>query len=118
VLEASDETVGSYLRSSEVEQVQGGVGFQYPPCLLQCLLLLVGFEVVEHEGGKHSVERRIRIRKFLRDPAIQLHGESFSLGFSPGADERLRIGIEPNNFGLRIRRLIRIERFPVPQPTP
>src|SRR5215211_6786425 len=65
-LEASDKTVGSHLRSSKVNQVQGGVGFQYPPCLLQCLVLLVWIEVVEHEGEKHSVERRIRIWKLLR----------------------------------------------------
>ena len=81
MLEVSDKTVGSHLRSSKVEQVQGATGFQYPLCLLQCLLLLVWLEVVEHEGGKHSVERRIRIRKLLREPAIQLHREHFSLGF-------------------------------------
>jgi hypothetical protein len=105
VLEASDKTVGSYLRSSEVKQVQGATGFEYPPCLLQCLLLLIWLEMVKHEGGKHSVERRIWIRKLLREPAIQLHGERFALGFSSGAGERLGIGIEPNNFGLRMKTL-------------
>ena len=105
MLEASDKTVGLRLRSSKVNQVQGVAGFEYPPCLLQCLLHLVCLEVVEHEGGKHSVERRIRIWKLLREPAIQLHVDRFSLGFSPGERERLRIGIEPNNFGLRMKTL-------------
>src|SRR5215217_3055268 len=103
VLEASDKTVGPHLRSSEVNQVQGAAGFEYPPCLRQCLLLLVWLKVMEHESGKHSVERRIRIGKLLRVPAIQLHEERFSLGFSSGAGKRLRVRIEPNNFGLRMK---------------
>ena len=105
MLEASDKTVGSHLRSSKVNQVQRASGFEYPPCLLQCLLLLVGFEVVKHKGGEHLVKRRIRIRKVLSKPAIQLHGERFSLCFTSGVGKRLRVGIEPNNLGLRMKTL-------------
>src|SRR5918994_5365933 len=53
VLEASDKTVGSYLRSSEVKQVQGATGFEYPPCLIQHLLFLFRPEVVEHQCRYH-----------------------------------------------------------------
>jgi len=99
MLEASDKTVGSRLRSSKVNQVQGAAGFEYPPCLLQCLLLLVCLEVVEHEGGKHSVERRIRIWKLLRVPAIQLHGERISL-----KDVARAVSLSPGHLTTVLRR--------------
>jgi hypothetical protein len=51
VVEASDKTVGANLLSSAVKLVQGAVGFEYPPCLIQRLLFFFWPEVVEHQGG-------------------------------------------------------------------
>jgi hypothetical protein len=51
VVEASYETVEAHLRTSEVKQVQGAAGFEYPPCLTQRLRFFFRPEVVEHQGG-------------------------------------------------------------------
>src|SRR5215207_209079 len=51
LVQTSEKTVGSRRRSSEVKQVQGASGFEYPPCLIQRLLFLLRPEVVEHQGG-------------------------------------------------------------------
>src|SRR5215217_8346774 len=51
VVEASQETVGAHLLSSEVKQVQRAAGFEYPPCLVQRVHFLFWTEVVEHQGG-------------------------------------------------------------------
>jgi len=50
-VEASDKTIGAHVGSSEVKQVQGAAGFEYPPYLIQRLLFLLWREVVEHQGG-------------------------------------------------------------------
>ncbi len=83
--------------SANIEHMQGSAGSQHAPYLMQSLLLLVVTEVMEHEGGQNSVIRPVRVRKLVREAAIELQDDSLTFGFSLRATERLRIGIEADD---------------------
>jgi hypothetical protein len=82
--------------------VQGAAGFEHAPYLAQCSPLLVRPEVVEYEGGKHPVERSVRVRELLYETAVQPHGEPRPFGFPLGTGECLRIGIQADYLGARV----------------
>src|SRR5215472_12909986 len=85
------------LVSTEIKQVQRASGREHAPNLAQRFLPLLRLKMVEHEGGEHSIKRRVGIRQLVRKSLVELDGDGRSFRLSPGPGKRPRIGIESNN---------------------
>ena len=61
--------------------------------LTQRLLPLIRSEMVEHEGGEHSIKGRVGTWQYIRKALIELDRDCPSFRHSSASCKRLRIGI-------------------------
>src|SRR4029079_653425 len=91
------------LQSLEIKHVKGASWCQNATDFTQRLLPLVRGEMVEHEGGGHPIERSIGIWQFIGKALIEFDSDCCSSRLSSGSDERLRIRIESDDHGIRMK---------------
>lgn len=97
--DAGKEAMECLFSRGEVNHMDGTPGPEDTAHLKESKFPHRGLEVVEHEGGQHSVERGVRIGKLLGEAQVELDRGGLAFGFSPSPIQRLRIGVEPDNLG-------------------
>src|SRR6266853_6682500 len=88
--------------SFEIEHVKLAPRLEDAADRAQGLPLLVCGDVMEHEGGKHTVEGRFGIGKLIAKTLVEVDRDRCAGRLASGSSERLRVGIESNDVGLRI----------------
>src|SRR5262249_59671944 len=98
-------SVRPVVTAAEIEHVKRAAGSQHARDRVQGSTLLVALEVVEHERREDAVVGAVRIRQLVGIPAIERYRYVLTVRLSPGAVERLRVGVEPDDVDRRVERL-------------
>ena len=53
--------------------------------------------MVKHEGREHAIEQALRVRKLVRESAIELNADLRAVRLAARAEQRFRIGVEPDD---------------------
>src|SRR5260370_33038962 len=86
----------------EIEHVKLAARFKDAPDRAYGRPLLIRGDVVEHEGGEHTVEGPVGIRKLIAKPPIELDRDRCACRLTARSSECFRVGIESNDIGPRI----------------
>ncbi len=99
VKKTSEEATQPSPRFAKVKKVKRAAWLEHSPDFAERRELFVPGEMVEHEGGEHPIEGCFRIRKFVREPAIEFDSERSSPGLPLRDSERSGIRVEPEDVG-------------------
>src|SRR5215813_11140130 len=69
-------------------------------------------QVVEHQRRENDIEGRRGVRQLIREAAIELDGDAFSLRLASRPRESLRIRIHPDDVDVRVKALYQQQEGP------